>query len=388
MMLSRTLQIRRLHLTRTLLPALTTSGAFTTTGPAPTTANSRTALTALRHNSSSWKGVESSMSRLGGSWKEPGEKMAWQADQDSDIQRVTTLATIHELTQQQVRTIEKVVPWFLSNLPASYFRQVPKSFQQDHLRAISAVKDANMDMHLNLQSHLPDGRQVFTFIRPGTEPGLLLSMIKELPHAEEDDVPLSRIHVFSTRDETMSLNMFVYGHDDHGNESNVELVGADILSYAQDLQLGRFEGEPEHPVPSSLFERPPLLEFMGKCNDTYIRGAEPRRFLKHMELVHEVAGTEGMAVHIEVSIRGNVERGKEFGGLQRCFTHTTILHVYPCSRLTGSASQGCDEPLLGGHCCGEFVAPECARECFAFALLARVRHCSCAPGCCRRWRER
>jgi hypothetical protein len=96
------------------------------------------------------KGAESSLSRLGGSWKEPGEKMAWQADEDSDIQRVTTLATIHELTRQQSRSIETVVPWFLKNMPASYFRQVPEPFRQDHLRAISAIKDANMDSTLLL----------------------------------------------------------------------------------------------------------------------------------------------------------------------------------------------------------------------------------------------
>lgn len=168
-------------------------------------------------------------------------------------------------------------------------------------------------MHLNLQSRLPDGRQVYSFIRPGTEAGLLLSMIKELPHREEDDVPLSRIHVFSTRDESMSLNMFVYGHDDHvsameskngapstANASNMELIGADMLSYAQDLQLGRFADDPAHPVAHERFERAPLLEFIHKCNETYVRGAEPRRFLKHMELFEGVSGTEGMQVHIEV----------------------------------------------------------------------------------------
>jgi hypothetical protein len=168
-------------------------------------------------------------------------------------------------------------------------------------------------VHLNLQSRLPDGRQVYSFIRPGTEAGLLLSMIKELPHREEDDVPLSRIHVFSTRDESMSLNMFVYGHDDHmsatsadskapsvSEPSHMELIGADMLSYAQDLQLGRFEGESNHPVANPRYERAPLLEFIHKCNETYVRGAEPRRFLKHMELFECVSGTEGMQVHIEV----------------------------------------------------------------------------------------
>ena len=45
-------------------------------------------------------------------------------------------------------------------MPAPYFRQVPESFRLDHIKAISAIKDANMDMHMNLKTHLPDGRQV------------------------------------------------------------------------------------------------------------------------------------------------------------------------------------------------------------------------------------
>jgi hypothetical protein len=85
---------------------------------------------------------------------------SWQASQNIDIQRVTQTAMVHELTQQQTRSIEKVVPWFLNTMPAPYFRQVPESFRLDHIKAISAIKDANMDMHMNLKTHLPDGRQV------------------------------------------------------------------------------------------------------------------------------------------------------------------------------------------------------------------------------------
>jgi hypothetical protein len=54
---------------------------------------------------------------------------SWQASQNIDIQRVTQTAIIHELTQQQTRSIEKVVPWFLNTMPAPYFRQVPESFR-------------------------------------------------------------------------------------------------------------------------------------------------------------------------------------------------------------------------------------------------------------------
>jgi hypothetical protein len=49
--------------------------------------------------------------------KQAVSKTSWQAQHNIDIQRVTQTAIIHELTQQQTKTIESVVPWFLKNMP-------------------------------------------------------------------------------------------------------------------------------------------------------------------------------------------------------------------------------------------------------------------------------
>ena len=49
---------------------------------------------------------------------------SWQAAENVDIQRVTQTAMVHDLTQQQTRSIEAVVPWFLETMPDPYFRQV------------------------------------------------------------------------------------------------------------------------------------------------------------------------------------------------------------------------------------------------------------------------
>jgi len=57
------------------------------------------------------------------SWQTPdiphAEKKGWQPSHNLDIQRVTQIAIIHELTQQQTRTIERIVPWFLDVMPVS-----------------------------------------------------------------------------------------------------------------------------------------------------------------------------------------------------------------------------------------------------------------------------
>uniref|UniRef100_A0A7S3KZB4 Glutamate/phenylalanine/leucine/valine/L-tryptophan dehydrogenase C-terminal domain-containing protein n=1 Tax=Amphora coffeiformis TaxID=265554 RepID=A0A7S3KZB4_9STRA len=237
----------------------------------------------------------------------PSRRVSWQAEHNQDIQNVTQKALIYEMTQQQSRTIEQVVPWFLENMPESYFRQIPENFRMSHVKAISAVKDADMDLHLNLQAHMPDGRKVLTFIRPGTQAGTLLKMIMELPYKDNDGddyMPLTRLHVFSTEDETMSLNMFVYGLREATASDVSEDVYESILDYASMVQRGEVTQTPDglsHPSPSPLFEHDRLVEYIKKCSQNYINFGltNPRRFLQQMEMFNEVSGSEGTAIHIE-----------------------------------------------------------------------------------------
>lgn len=75
--------------------------------------------------------------------------------------------------------------------------------------------------------------QVLTFIRPGTMPGLLLSMIKELPYNQrsEEYMPLSRVQIYSAEDDSMSLNLFVYGEEAKQlTEADVTMTGEKLLS--------------------------------------------------------------------------------------------------------------------------------------------------------------
>jgi hypothetical protein len=229
----------------------------------------------------------------------PAESVSWQAQYNSDVQRVTQNATIYELTQQQSRTIEAVVPWFFANMPASYFQQVPEPFRMDHIKAISAVKDANMDLYLNLKSHTQDGRTIYTFIRPSTAPGTLLSMVEELPYHPEQN--LTRIHVFSSNDASMSLNMFIYGESPTKPRLYLEDKNiAKILSFADQVQQGKMPDIPPHP----LFEKDSLLKYLALCKDNYLKivSQYPERFLQQRLLFDSVSGTEGVSVNIEPAV--------------------------------------------------------------------------------------
>lgn len=234
--------------------------------------------------------------------RQPESAKAWQALDNSHVQDVTVKALIYDLVHQQTATLENTVPWFLTNMPVSYFDQVPETFRKDHIKAISAIRDANLDLYLNLQStKLSDGRQVLTFIRPGTQPGTLLQMVQELP--KDVETPLSRLHVFSTADGTMSLNMFIYGTTPtHHTEETVRSLGAPILEYANKVQQGGCESL----VPKPLFEADRLIAHMMTCTATYLHiGCEdPVRFLRHFMLVDQVSGTDGTSVHITNNLDG------------------------------------------------------------------------------------
>jgi len=176
-----------------------------------------------------------------------------------------------------------------------------------------------MDPYLNLKSTASDGTEVITMIRPGTQSGNLLSMVKELPHTiySNDYRALTRCQVFCSADETMSINLFIFGAVKQDGEpafestvsatDDLEVLGSRILAYAQTIQVSQQETlmpgvkslsslsvpgdwSTHQPRSSPLFERQSLLEYFKKCSKSYIAKTDPRRFLRQRELFEIVSG--------------------------------------------------------------------------------------------------
>ena len=97
-------------------------------------------------------------------------------------------------------------------MPQPYFTQTSKSTRVEHIKAVAALKDSNMDLSMNLRSKLPDGRRTMTFIRPKNKKGLLLTLIPQLPKNENRQ--LSKVQLYTLADNSMCLNMFTYGTED------------------------------------------------------------------------------------------------------------------------------------------------------------------------------
>ena len=158
-----------------------------------------------------------------------------------------------------------------SDCTCPYFRHVQSEFQRwpDYgdpcePRTIRCVSSANVALETRLMACI---RRTKTFIRPGMAPGTLLSMVEELPYFDEA-VPLTRLRVFSTADNTMSLNMFVYG-----NKATVSVRPIDseavqkILKVAADVQEGKYAGAPHHLEPHPQFDKEALLQYLQKCSN-------------------------------------------------------------------------------------------------------------------------
>lgn len=225
---------------------------------------------------------------------------SWVPVEDASLQKVTRQALVHELTQVQMETANAVVPWFLGQMPAAYFRQVPEAVRVQHLRAICALQDAGgMNTNIILKSESPDGRREMTFIRSGNYTGQLREMIKQLPR---DFGPLCRVKVFTSVDQSLVLNIFSAGSEaDDAQEASAEDREA-ILRYAADLQAGKYESQPRHVPPSPGFEPEALNRYIDLCTRFHVSTSNPRRFLRLKTLYDRIAGTESCAVDVEVRL--------------------------------------------------------------------------------------
>jgi len=153
---------------------------------------------------------------------------------------------------------------------------------------------------LNLKTNLKDGRLVLTYIRPGNKPGSLHRLLKDMlwNHNKDGYKPLSRVQVFSTKDESMTMSIFIYGDENSDIVDDTKATGQDILEYAE--QIGKKMSVPNSPLTEELLEHDHIASYLNKCSTHYITKSIPQQFLQQMLLFHKVSGTEAMEVMIEV----------------------------------------------------------------------------------------
>ena len=121
-----------------------------------------------------------------------------------DVSELTAI-----LEQQQRKAAKAIVPWFVEQMPDSYFRQVSAEAQRSHLRAITAFSAQGFSVP---ELALTDGG-MYTFLNKGaamTE-GQGTSRLEEQLKSLPADASLNSVLIYQSADGQLSLNMFETG---------------------------------------------------------------------------------------------------------------------------------------------------------------------------------
>ena len=226
---------------------------------------------------------------------------SWAPSSSTEIERVTSIAMSHDLVQDFTSSANDTVPWFLGNMPHSYFRQTEATVRMEHLRALTALRHVDTELSVALKSKLPDGRRVFTNIVQGDKPGVLMDQIKRLPKYE--DRLLERVGIYTATDDSVCINVFTFSDKDAdgrdgrvSRKSHPESIEGPVLELAQKVHSGDivFDG-----LDGSLCTEEKVRDYMGRCGESYLTNGVKRRLLKQMGLFYDVSGTEGVAASVE-----------------------------------------------------------------------------------------
>jgi glutamate dehydrogenase len=199
---------------------------------------------------------------------------------------------VNNLIEAQSQTAKRLVPWFVNNMPAAYFRSVPEASRIHHLMTLSSLWDSGLAVSFTSQNKLEDGKKEVTVIQPGTQRSLV-QVLKTLK-----DQNIHRMFEFTSQDNKLKLNIFQY--DDNVSQMNPSAPEAKkMFDYAEQLMSGAFANDPRHASKSDIFSPETLTKYIEMCPTAYVVNSTPRRFFKHIELFSKVDGTESCAVSFE-----------------------------------------------------------------------------------------
>ena len=218
-------------------------------------------------------------------------------------------AVIAELATLQQRASAREVPWFLANMPQSYFRHVSAPLRSKHLQAITAVCSDGVQVP---DVMLKDGGE-FTFLSSETKQtgrtktGAVARELDSLPSGTD----LQSVRLFSSKDGRLGLHLFSTVAEQEAEPrfaaaTPEERAAEQVMhGYLSELLAGSFTSEAagrHTPPESSLTNRSAkasLDAFLRRCPSSYVTSHKPRLLLKQRHLCESIAGTDDVAVDIE-----------------------------------------------------------------------------------------
>ncbi|OWZ19667.1 NAD-specific glutamate dehydrogenase [Phytophthora megakarya] len=243
---------------------------------------------------------------------------------------------LRALEKFQKASASKTVPWFLQNMPPSYFRSIDEEDRVQHLNAITALVGAQQP-EVMLRSV---DQKVFSHFNSGANfPGRLANVLDQLPQTV-DNATLARVKIFTSLDDSLGLDIFRFGQQEPFlNQTEDERTArSSIQHFCGEIQSGKFAGDSSYPNPGSHFEPAAVDSFLNQCNTMYVQYSNPRRLAWQMELFARVRGTEGVAVDVEHNWEDRSDENKLGGGIPQTMLTIAASNVIPKSFMQKAAT--------------------------------------------------
>ena len=117
---------------------------------------------------------------------------------DVDVERI-----LEELTSRLGVAARQLVPWFLEQMPASYFEDIDATSRLEHMGAILALRAVGQEPRLRIRS--ADGRRI-TYVLPEDTPGALTALMRDF---SDGAIRAAKLH--SARDKRLIIDTFDIG---------------------------------------------------------------------------------------------------------------------------------------------------------------------------------
>lgn len=217
---------------------------------------------------------------------------SWIPTQDDLLQKVTTQSLLHEVSTQHMDSSKKTIPWFLKQMPAAYFRQIPESMRQQHIIAISAIKQLQQsDLSLRIKTEV-NGKVEITVMNTEPYAGSLLAQLKTIPVPKQHE--LSRVKVFSSADNQLALNIYTFKKIAEHDASSV--ASREDASHIYSL-LGDMRNQEAKMSP--LFTNDAMASYIAKCSSDYVSECDAHDFLTQRNLYEKVRHSDRSEILIE-----------------------------------------------------------------------------------------
>lgn len=225
---------------------------------------------------------------------------SWLPRENDHLQKVTTQALIHEISLESMDSAKTYVPWFLKNMPASYFNQIPESLRRQHIKAVGAIRDFKQSgLSLKIRSLNDAGTlEMLTVITSSSAKSLLYDQISNLQIPPNSR--LSRVQVFTSLDGELSLNVFSFESDNRSNAVATSKDASHILEYIDEMRAGAHKSDTTVPAyDDSLFSNEAMNAYYPLITQSYAQNSNPKRFVIQKEMYHKVCSNDGVEISVQ-----------------------------------------------------------------------------------------